>query len=50
MEHTFELLNSDTGKLWNALVMEARRLIVASRLDASLSMHPMRGEAMGFAP
>jgi hypothetical protein len=50
MEHTFELLNPDTGKLWNALLMEARRLIVASRLDASLSMHPVRGEAKGFAP
>jgi hypothetical protein len=40
MEHAFELLNRDTGKLWNALLTEARRLIDSSRPDPEHSMHP----------
>jgi hypothetical protein len=43
MEQAFELLNGETGKLWDALVLEARGLIVRSRQDAALFMHPMKG-------
>jgi hypothetical protein len=40
MEQAFELLNSETGKLWNALLLEARRLIVRSRQEALLAIRP----------
>ncbi|MDN4987182.1 hypothetical protein QY049_28885 [Bradyrhizobium sp. WYCCWR 13022] len=39
MEQVFELLNRDTGKLWNVLLTEARSLIERSRLGAEHSMH-----------
>jgi len=50
MEQAFELLNRETGKLWNALLLEARGLIVRSRQDAALFMHPMKGGSSGPAP
>jgi hypothetical protein len=50
MEQAFELLNRETGKLWNALLVEARGLIVRSRQDAALFMHPMKGGSSGPAP
>jgi hypothetical protein len=50
MEQAFELLNRETGKLWNALFVEARGLIVRSRQDAALFMHPMKGGSSGPAP
>jgi hypothetical protein len=40
MEQVFELLNRERGRLWNALLVEARDLIVRSRRDADLFMHP----------
>jgi hypothetical protein len=46
MEQVFELLNRDTGKLWNALLTVSRRLIERSRLDAEHSLQP---EPNGFA-
>lgn len=50
MKQVFELLNSGTGGLWNALLVEARRLIVQSRLDADPSVHPMEAETSSPAP
>jgi hypothetical protein len=50
MEQAFELLNRETGKLWNSLLVEARRLIVRPRQDAALFMHPMKGRSGGPAP
>lgn len=47
IEEVFELLKRDTGKLWNALLTEARGLIVRSRLDAKRLMH---SEPSSFAP
>jgi hypothetical protein len=49
MEQAFELLNRETGKLWNALFVEARCLIVRSRPDAALFMHPVEGGSSGLA-
>jgi hypothetical protein len=43
MEQAFELLNRETGKLWNALLVEARGLIVRS-------MHSMKGGSSGPPP
>lgn len=44
-ERVFELLNRDTGKLWNVLLRETRSLIERARLAAKHSMHP---EPRGF--
>jgi hypothetical protein len=43
MEQAFDLLNRETGKLWNALLVEARGLIVRSRHDGALFTRPMMG-------
>jgi hypothetical protein len=50
MKQVFELLNSETGGLWNALLVEARRLIVRARQDADLSVHPMEAGSSSPAP
>jgi hypothetical protein len=50
MEQAFELLNRETGKLWKALLVEARGLIVRSRQDAAPFMHPVKGGSSGLAP
>lgn len=46
MERVFELLNRDTGKLWNVLLTKARSLIERSRLGAE---HSLRSESCGLA-
>lgn len=50
MEQVFELLNREMGRLWNALLVEARDLIVRSRRDAALFMDPMKGGSSGPVP
>jgi hypothetical protein len=50
MEQAFELLNRETGKLWSALLVEARVLIVRSRRNAALFRHPVEGESNFPAP
>ena len=50
MEQAFDLLNRETGKLWNALLVEARGLIVRSRHDGALFMRPMMGGSSGPVP
>lgn len=40
MERVFELLNRDTGKLWNVLLREARILIQGARFASEHSVHP----------
>jgi hypothetical protein len=48
MEQAFDLLNRETGKLWIALLVEARGLIVRSRRDSALFMHPMKDASSGL--
>jgi hypothetical protein len=50
MEQVFELLNRERGDLWNALLVEARSLIVRSRRDADLFVHPMESGSSSPAP
>jgi hypothetical protein len=50
MKQAFELLNRETGKLWNTLLVEARGLIVRSRQGDALFRHPMKGGSSGPAP
>jgi hypothetical protein len=41
VEQVFELLNNETGGLWNALLLEARRLIVDTRPHIDLLVDPV---------
>ncbi|UFW42307.1 hypothetical protein [Bradyrhizobium sp. WSM471] len=41
MEQVFELLNRETGKLWNTLLTEARGLIEKSRPEPSMDPEPI---------
>jgi hypothetical protein len=50
MEQAFDLLNRETGKLWNALLMEARCLIVRSRHDDAFFVHPITDGSSGPVP
>jgi hypothetical protein len=48
LEQSFRLLNRETGKLWGALLKEARRLIVRNRREAGLSVHLADGVSNGL--